>query len=144
MDYKQKYFKYKNKYISLKIDQTWSSNSSYSLDPKGWKHNIGCKIAEGNPQLDNDSDDGDAFFKHSQTLNDVDVLKMRVTGWDDASVGFVTEQYNVEKQSIAGVTLSIGSAYIHSDISNDGKTHLSYHLYSHILDTFPLWRCPSN
>ena len=109
------------------------------LAPEGWAHNEGGEIFEGNPR----SKGGYARFKHSRELQAQDVLRTKVVEGGEASVGFATENYDVEKhwetaESTAWVKLLNGTTRIGSDISRDGEEHVHPgHLKDYIPKTLP-------
>jgi hypothetical protein len=104
------------------------------LEPEGWSHNGNGEITERRPQRKG----GNAFFKHTQSLQAKDVWRMRVEVGGDARVGFASEHFNAEKHgetydSTAWVRLSDGTTRIYPDISEDGQEHRHYrHLRPHI------------
>jgi hypothetical protein len=66
-----------------------------------------------------------ACFKHSQSLEEGDVWRMKVVEGMGAFVGFATESYNAEKhwetiESSVWVVLSSGTTAIHPDASYEG------------------------
>jgi hypothetical protein len=83
-------------------------------------------VENGEPQC---KDDGNfAFFKHSQSLEPEDVLRMKVLAGGTAFVGIAAEGYDAERhgetaKSTARVGLSTGTTVIRSDISEDGEHH---------------------
>ena len=99
-----------------------------ALPPAGWACSEGGEIKNGQPQCKDD--ENYAVFKHSQSLEAEDVLRMKVVAGGTAWVGIAAEGYDVERDgetvdSTAYVMLSNGTTAIYSDISEDGKQH--YH-----------------
>ena len=105
-----------------------------ALEPEGWSHNEGGEITEGRPQ----SNGGDAYFKHTRSLQPKDVWRTRVEVVRGADIGFATEQFNVEKhgethENTARVSLYSGTTFIDTAISQDEEEHYhSDHLEDHI------------
>jgi hypothetical protein len=70
-----------------------SGASLGGLDPAGWKYDEDGEIKNGEPQCKDDEEY--AFFKHSQTLEAEDVLRMKVVAGGgasgDAFVGIAAE-----------------------------------------------------
>jgi hypothetical protein len=58
-----------------------------ALPPAGWAHNNKGEIRNGEPQ----SKGGFAYFKHSQSLEAEDVLRMKVVAGGKAWVGIAAE-----------------------------------------------------
>ena len=103
------------------------------LDPAGWTCNENGEIKNGEPQCKDDDyeeyDDDYAVFKHSQSLEAEDVLRMKVVAGRNALVGIAAEGYDVERrgeteESTAWVVLFNGTTVINSDISEDGERHI--------------------
>ena len=111
------------------------------LDPAGWKCSADGEIKNGEPQCKDGEDEAD--FKHSQSLEEGDVWKMKVVAGGSAQVGIAGEGYDVERpeetcHSTAEVDLYDGTTEISSDISEDGEEHFhSGHLEDHIPKTLP-------
>ena len=84
-----------------------------------------------------------AVFKHSQSLEADDVLRMKVVAGRGAIVGIAVEGYNVERdgetsKSTATVLLSSGSTAMYPGISEDGGGHYHpRHLKDYIPKTLP-------
>jgi hypothetical protein len=81
------------------------------------------EIKNGEPQCKEEEDS--ACFKHSQSLEPEDVLRMKVVAGGRAGVGIAAEEYDVERhrethKSTAGVDLD-GTTAIYSGISKDGE-----------------------
>jgi hypothetical protein len=102
------------------------ASSRGALPPAGWACSEGGEIKNGDPQCK----EGESYacFKHSQSLEAEDVLRMKVLAGGSALVGIATEGYDAErheetKKSTALVFLHNGTTVIHSDISEDGKQH---------------------
>ena len=109
-----------------------------ALPPAGWACSKNGASANGELQ----SKDGYAFFKHSQSLEAEDVLRMKVRG-GIAIVGIAAEGYDVErswetKKGTAWVYLLDGTSFILSGISEDDceRGHPSL-LKDHIPETLP-------
>ena len=103
-----------------------------ALPPAGWACSEGGEIKNGEPQCKEDGED-EAPFKHSQSLEAEDVLRMKVVVAEGgACVGIAAEGYDVERdgetsRSTAYVLLDQGTTVICPDISEDGEHH--YHPY---------------
>ena len=111
-----------------------------ALPPAGWACSEGGEIKNGEPQCkededeDEDEDEGDeddeiARFKHSQSLEPEDVLRMKVVAGGGAVVGIAAEGFDVEGngetyKSTAYVLLHNGTTVINPDISEDGEQHI--------------------
>ena len=112
------------------------------LDPAGWACSEDGEIKNEEPQCKEDEDDG-AYFKHSQSLEAEDVLRMKVVAGGGASVGIAAEGYDVERhvetaKSIAEVELNGGMTLIRSVITQDREDHIHPdHLTEHIPKTLP-------
>ena len=109
------------------------------LDPADWKCNERGEIKNGEPRCKDDDDEeyAAALFKHSQSLETEDVLRMKVVAGGNAIVGFAGMRFETDG-STAWVGLFDGSTCITSDISKDGEEHF-YHglLKDHIPETLP-------
>jgi hypothetical protein len=97
-----------------------------ALPPAGWKCDKNGEIKNGEPQCKDGENDAD--FKHSQSLEAEDVLRMKVVAGRGAQVGFAGEGYDVERlgetyKSTAYVRMDDGTTLILSDISEDGEHH---------------------
>ena len=95
-----------------------------------WEKGSEGEIVSG--ELQGDGGD-DTCFKHSQSLEAEDVLRMKVVAGGGACVGIAGEGYDVErhgetKKSTAMVALSDGTTFILSAISEDGEDHVHYGL----------------
>jgi hypothetical protein len=112
------------------------------LDPAGWACNEYGEIKNGEPQCKEDDYDV-GCFKHSQSLEPEDVLRMKVVARGGALVGIAAEGYDVERdgetyKSTAFVWLYTGTTQIRSDISEDGEDHFHYGLLKdYIPETLP-------
>ena len=112
-----------------------------ALPPAGWACNEGGEIKNGEPQCKEEY--GAAIFKHSQSLEPEDVLRMKVVAGRSAIVGIAAEGYDVERhgetyKSTAEVWLHGGTTGIYSDISKDGGQHRHYGLLKdYIPETLP-------
>lgn len=82
--------------------------------------------------VDDHDEDGTANggpdFKHSQSLEEGDVWRMKVLAGRSACVGIAAEEYNVDRhvetwKSTAYVFLSKGTTVIYPNISKDGEVH---------------------
>ena len=82
--------------------------------------------------VDDHDEDGTANggpdFKHSQSLEEGDVWRMKVVAGRGAFVGFATESYDAEKhwetiESTVWMVLSSGTTVIHPDVGQDGWAH---------------------
>jgi hypothetical protein len=115
------------------------SNASFgALPPAGWAGSEKGEIENGEPrhkdeEEEDDEDDDFACFKHSQSLEAGDVLRMKVLAGGGACVGIAGEGYDVERhgetdESTAGVWLDDGTPVIRSDISEDGEDHFHHGL----------------
>ena len=108
-----------------------------ALPPAGWACSEGGEIKNG--ELQCKEDENYALFKHSQSLEAEDVLRMKVVAaGGGAKVGIAAEGYNVERhretyESTAVVVLSSGTTDIRSDISEDGELHLHYELLKDLI-----------
>ena len=118
------------------------------LDPAGWKCSKHGEIKNGEPRCK--EEESHACFKHSQSLEAEDVLRMKVVAGEDAFVGIAAEGYDVERdgetyKSTTVVDLGDGTTFISSDISEDGEEHLHHrHLKDYIPKTLPFdltWLC---
>ena len=88
-------------------------------------------MKNGEPQCK--EEESHAYFKHSQSLEPEDVLRMKVVAGGGARVGIAGEGYDVERdgetyKSTAKVRLNDGTTIIGSDISEDGQHHFHYTL----------------
>ena len=102
-----------------------------ALPPAGWARSEEGEIESGEPQCKEGVNH--AYFKHSQSLEPEDVLRMKVVARRDACVGIAGEGYDVERDgetydSIAGVNLYNGTTFIRPDISQDGERHVHHRL----------------
>ena len=102
-----------------------------ALPPAGWACNEEGEIKNGEPQCKDEEEY--AVFKHSQSLEPEDVLRMKVLAGGGAYVGIAAEGYDVERyeetnDSIALVLLTGGTTAILSDISEDGEEHFHHDL----------------
>jgi hypothetical protein len=98
------------------------------LDPAGWKCNEKGEIKNGQPQCKDDADADGAAFKHSQSLGEGDVWRMKVVAGGGALVGIAAEGFDVERdmaayESTAYVWLHKGTTVIHPDVGQDGWAH---------------------
>jgi hypothetical protein len=97
-----------------------------ALPPAGWACGEKGEIKNGEPQCK--EEEAFAFFKHSQSLEPEDVLRMKVLAGGDAMVGIAGEGYDVERhgetrKSTAVVVVYHGTTIIRPDISEDGEEH---------------------
>ena len=103
-----------------------------ALPPAGWKCDEGGENKNGEPQCKGE-EEGGALFKHSQSLEAEDVLRMKVIAGRGAWVGIAAEGYDAERhgetaKSTAVVWLVSGMTVINSGISEDGEQHVHYGL----------------
>ena len=68
-----------------------------ALPPAGWACSEGGEIKNGEPQCKEGEDY--ATFKHSQSLEAEDVLRMKVVAGGSARVGIAAEGFDVERDS---------------------------------------------
>ena len=66
-----------------------------ALPPAGWACGEKGEIKNGEPQCK--EEESHAYFKHSQSLEAEDVLRMKVVAGGGASVGIAAEGYDVER-----------------------------------------------
>ena len=91
---------------------TMSGASLGGLDPAGWNCREEGEIRNGELQCKEEEEEG-ALFKHSQSLEAEDFLRMKVVAGFGACVGIAAEGYDVERdeetyKSTAYVKLSTG------------------------------------